>query len=69
MIETKAANEIDSDEAREKTAATLRYCAYATAFTTGNTGKPWSYLLIPHDQVATNSSFDYLVGRYGVHRD
>ena len=60
MIETKAANEIDSSEVREKTTAALRYCAYATDFTTANTGKPWKYLLIPHDQVATNSSFEYL---------
>ena len=60
MIETKAANEIDSSEVREKAAAALRYCAYATDFTTANSGKPWKYLLIPHDQVETNSSFGYL---------
>ncbi|ACF44191.1 DEAD/DEAH box helicase [Pelodictyon phaeoclathratiforme] len=64
MIETKAANELDSREVLEKTAAALRYCSYATGFTTANNGKPWKYLLIPHDQVATTSSFEYLAGRF-----
>ena len=64
LIETKAANELESREVQEKTAAALRYCAYATAFTTANNGKAWKYLLIPHDQVTTTSSFEFLSGRY-----
>jgi len=64
MIETKAANEINNMEVQEKAAAALRYCNYATDFTTANGGKGWKYLLIPHDQVATTSSFEYLLGHF-----
>jgi type III restriction enzyme len=64
MIETKAANELDAPEVRAKAAASLRYCAHATAFTTSGNGKPWKYLLIPHDKVATTSSFGYLAGLF-----
>lgn len=64
MIETKAANEMDTFEVREKAAAALLFCAHATAFTTSGDGKPWKYLLIPHDKVATTSSFGYLAGLF-----
>jgi type III restriction enzyme len=48
-------------EVLEKTAAALKYCNYATEFTTQNGGKPWKYVLIPHDKVAKNSSFTGIV--------
>ena len=57
MIEAKAANEIESPEVKEKTIAALKYCHYATEYTTANGGKPWKYVLIPHDRVLKNSSF------------
>lgn len=57
MIETKAANEITSAEVQEKTKAAVKYCNYATEYTKENEGKPWKYVLIPHDKVAKNNSF------------
>ena len=57
MIETKAANEITSAEVQEKTKAAVKYCNYATDYTKENEGKPWKYILIPHDKVAKNNSF------------
>lgn len=57
MIETKAANEIETDEVKEKTKAALKYCNYATEYTVANGGKPWKYVLLPHDKVSKNSSF------------
>ena len=36
----------------------------ATAFTATHGGKPWKYLLIPHDEVSPTSSFDYFVSRF-----
>lgn len=57
MIETKAANEITSAEVQEKTKAAVKYCNYATEYTNENEGKPWKYVLIPHDKVAKNNSF------------
>ena len=57
MIETKAANEIDSEEVKAKTKAALKYCEYANEFIREHGGKQWKYALIPHDKVAKNSSF------------
>ncbi len=57
MIETKAANEIETDELKKKTKAALKYCNYATEYTIANGGKPWKYILLPHDKVSKNSSF------------
>lgn len=57
MIETKAANEIASDEVRAKTKAALKYCQYANEYIKEHGGKQWKYALIPHDKVAKNNSF------------
>jgi type III restriction enzyme len=64
MVETKKAGDLDSDEVRQKTQAALNYCEGATTYTTANGGKPWSYLLIPHDAVMLNMS---LVGLAAKH--
>ena len=62
MVETKAANEMMTSEVQEKAKSAIKYCAYASEFTAENGGKPWKYALIPHDQVAKNSSFRGIVG-------
>jgi len=43
-----------------KKLATVRWCQFATQHAIANNGKPWHYLLIPHDQIASNLSLDYL---------
>lgn len=57
MIETKALAEINDGDVQEKMNAAMKYCRYASEFTAANKGKPWKYVLIPHDQVAKNKSF------------
>lgn len=57
MVETKKKSEIDSEDVQAKAKAALLYCKNASEFTTANGGKPWKYLLIPHDAVKTNMSF------------
>lgn len=64
LVETKAENELASDEVQDKKRAALQYCAHATAFTTANGGKRWEYLLIPHTDVQQNNSLEYFVSRY-----
>jgi type III restriction enzyme len=64
MVEVKSTAEMDSEEVKSKMKAALKFCGHATDYTAKNGGKPWIYLLIPHDQVQLNSSFDYLVGRF-----
>ncbi|MBX3615565.1 DEAD/DEAH box helicase [Nitrosomonas sp.] len=51
MVETKARNDIDTQEVQAKAAAAMRWCKYASdyAATVGN--KPWKYLLVPHDEI------------------
>ncbi len=64
LIETKKEKDIDTAEVREKAQAALTYCRHATEFTTQNNGKPWKYVLIPHNAVLTNMGFDTLVKNF-----
>ena len=60
MVETKASNELQSKEVLEKAEAAKVYCMAASDWNKDHAGKPWSYLLISHDEVRINSSFKYL---------
>jgi type III restriction enzyme len=57
LIETKRSDEIPSNEVQAKAQAAVKYCNYATDYTSEFGGKPWKYVLIPHDQVSKTSSF------------
>ena len=61
MIETKASNEINSPEVKDKARAAVVYCNAVTSWNAENGGKPWRYALISHDEVRLNSSFMGLV--------
>ena len=61
MVETKAANETESIDVREKAKAALKYCRYASEFTAENGGRPWAYALVPHDVVHRGNSFEGMV--------
>lgn len=61
MIETKAADDIKTEEVQLKKNAALKYCEYANGFIKEHKGKQWKYALIPHDKVAKNSSFKGVV--------
>ncbi|MDP8226864.1 MAG: type III restriction endonuclease subunit R, partial [Candidatus Celaenobacter polaris] len=64
MVETKKEGDIDSSDVQEKARAALQYCTHATDYTTDNGGKPWIYVLIPHNAVMGNMSVDYLVKNF-----
>lgn len=51
MVETKARGDINTQEVQAKAAAALQWCKHASDFTVGVGGKPWRYLLVPHDEV------------------
>ena len=61
LIETKKGDTIDTPEVQEKAQAALEYCKHATNFTGKHGGKPWKYVLIPHNAVMLNMGFEYLV--------
>lgn len=61
MVETKKEGAIEDADVQEKAQAALQYCKYASEFTTQNGGKPWKYVLIPHNAVQVNMGFEYLM--------
>ncbi|NCD32880.1 MAG: hypothetical protein EOL87_05605 [Spartobacteria bacterium] len=64
MVETKSAKDMTSEDVQKKTDAALSYCAGASTHTSKTGGKPWSYLLIPHDAVMFNMSLNTLAAKY-----
>jgi type III restriction enzyme len=68
IVETKKEGDIESSDVQEKAQAALQYCKHASEFTTQNSGKPWKYVLIPHNAVQANMSFETLVQKYEVRK-
>lgn len=64
LIETKKEKDIPTDEVQAKAQAALLYCRQATEYTMKHGGKPWKYVLLPHDSVKLNMTFDYLMKLY-----
>ena len=64
MVETKAANELSSEDVILKKQAAEEFCRYASEYTAENGGKPWKYILLPHDTVERTASFEYLIAFY-----
>jgi type III restriction enzyme len=60
MCETKARADLGSDEVRAKASAGRKWCGHASEYSRSIGGKPWEYLLIPHDEVKDDRSLDYL---------
>ena len=60
MIETKARNEMDTAEVQAKKAVAEEWCRLATEYGNEVQGKPWKYVLIPHDEVKENISLSVL---------
>ena len=51
LCEPKRANEMTDEIVLAKADAAATWCKHATDHANENAGKPWSYLLIPHDQI------------------
>ena len=62
MVETKARNEMESAEVLAKKVAAVKWCGHASDHARSKGGKPWQYLLIPHDMVAENMTLAGLAG-------
>ena len=41
-----------------------KWCANASNYNAGHDGKPWTYALIPHDEIAVNMTLEALVTRF-----
>ena len=66
MIEPKAKNQMNDSTVIAKKEAALKWCANASSHAEGYDGKPWCYLLIPHDEIALNITLDLLAARWQV---
>lgn len=66
IVETKKSKDVNTNEVQEKAKAALTYCKNATEYTTQHGGKPWKYVLIPHEDVKINMSFEILVKKYEI---
>lgn len=64
IVETKMQKEMDSDDVVKKKKAALYYCKQATRFAQENGKKPWGYVLIPHEAVKFNRSFNSMMAEH-----
>ena len=64
MVETKARNEMESSEVLAKKESAVRWCVQASDYARTCNGKPWQYLLIPHDSIAENMTLAGLAARF-----
>ncbi len=64
MLETKARNEMESPEVLAKKESAVRWCINASEYAQTFGGKPWQYLLIPHDAVSENMTLTWLAGQF-----
>lgn len=65
MIEPKSSDKMKDSDVLAKKVAAERYCKYATEYTTQNDGKPWKYILVPHNEVGRTISLGYLIAKFG----
>lgn len=64
MIEPKSKANMHDTDVVQKAEAARTYCQYATEYNLANGGKPWYYLLIPHDEINRTVSLNYLYSAY-----
>jgi len=64
MLEPKMRSQMQDPVVLAKRDAAVAWCARATAHTATYAGKPWTYALIPHDEIAENMTIDGLVHRF-----
>lgn len=60
MLEPKAANQMTDGEVLAKRDVAIRWCQQASDHARNHGGKPWTYVLIPHDAIADNMTLDGL---------
>jgi type III restriction enzyme len=66
MMEPKARNEMEEDEVLAKMVAAVKWCKQASDHAATCGGKPWHYLLIPHDTITENMTIAGLASYFQV---
>jgi len=65
MLEPKMRKELDDPIVLAKMEVAIKWCVNASDHASTYGGKPWRYLLIPHDEVAENITLGGLADRFG----
>ncbi len=66
MLEPKAKNEMDDPQVLAKSEVAVTWCKHASENAARHGGKPWKYLLIPHDAISENMTIRGLADRFAV---
>jgi type III restriction enzyme len=66
MLESKMSSQMTDPEVLAKKDAAIQWCQQASNYMQQNGGKPWTYVLIPHDAIAENMTLDGLTKLFGV---
>ncbi len=64
MLEPKAQNEMNNPEVLAKKDVAIQWCKNASDYMLDHGGKPWQYVLIPHNAIAQNMTLKGLGDRY-----
>lgn len=66
MLEPKRRKELDDTVVLAKRDVAVQWCANASEYAKTHGGKPWTYVLIPHDAIADNVTIEGLAEKFGV---
>lgn len=66
IVETKAADNMTSADVKAKAEIAKRWCEEATKYEKANNGKPWIYLLVPHNDLDPTRTLERLVADWSV---
>ena len=64
MLEPKAQNEMNDPEVIAKKDVAIQWCKNASNYMLSHGGKPWKYVLIPHNAIAQNMTIKGLSDRF-----
>jgi type III restriction enzyme len=66
LCEPKRADQMGSEEVLAKAKAAKTWCEHASGHELKHGGKPWKYLLIPHDAITGNMTLSGLASRFAA---
>src|SRR5690606_24670359 len=66
IVEIKAKNEINDPVVQAKAKAARKWVHYANEHARDTGGKPWTYVLVPHDAVSPSATLGSLVSTYAL---
>jgi type III restriction enzyme len=66
MLEPNMSSQMTDAEVLAKKEVAVRWCQQASDYMQQHGGKPWVYVLIPHDAIAENMTLQGLVNMFAV---